>query len=318
MHRIKTVSEYLAYDNVSPGTYEFIEGKCIPRHGADLIAENFRNELNRVSRNEDLRILMNQLLRIGATNNYCYPELAVTLTEPSTPAIVLEVVFEETQQMDRVLKASLYRSMPSVRQVLLVSASNVSVHLFERSETGGWSFREYCELEESVELPTLGCSVSLSAIYRHAFMRPIEPPEIDPVPKEVRERQLSQSVLYTTFFNFAAVALTYVYLEFQENDLYGKWFVSFIVLAVSTLLMFGMWRARQRPFVSLLFGMCGFLFMIFLAIGMVAFREPDSKFLFLFNILKWGAYVQIMTLLMPTLQLYFLKTEDANDNSQIP
>ena len=30
------------------------------RHGADLIAENFRNELNRVSRNNDLRILMRQ------------------------------------------------------------------------------------------------------------------------------------------------------------------------------------------------------------------------------------------------------------------
>ena len=317
MHRIKTVSDYLAYDNISPGTYEFLEGKCIPRHGADLIAESFRNELNRFSRNDDLRILMNQRLQMGATDNYCYPELAVTQTEPSTPAIVLEVVFEETQHMDRVLKASLYRSMSSVRQVLLVSASNVSVHSFERSGTGDWSFREYGKLEESVELPTLGFSVSLSAIYRHAFMRQIEAPEIGPVPTEVRERHLSQSVLYMTFFNFAAVALTFVYLEFQENDLYGKWFVSFIVLAVSALLMFGMWRVRQRPFVGLLFGMCGLFFMINLAMGMVAFREPDSKFLFLFNVLKWGAYVQIMTLLMPTLQLYAMKTEDGNDNSPI-
>ena len=86
------------------------------------------------------------------------------------------------------------------------------------SETGDWSFREYCKLEESVELPTLGFSVPLIAIYRHALMRQIDPPKIDPEPTEQQERQLSLSILFTTFFNYAAVALTYIAALFAENQ----------------------------------------------------------------------------------------------------
>lgn len=78
------------------------------------------------------------------------------------PAVIIEVLSPSTEAYDRGLKFEQYRSIESLQDYLLVSSARVQVELFTRQADGRWLLTAAARPEDSLELPSVGCRVTVA------------------------------------------------------------------------------------------------------------------------------------------------------------
>jgi Uma2 family endonuclease len=313
LKRIKTVSDYLAYDKSNPGTHEFIEGQCSSKKPIDFIANNFRNSLMQSGRSREFLVSIDRRLHIGSTDHYIYPELAIERydanaitqsTREFSPSVVLEVVFDSTQQMDRVVKVSLYRSMDCVQQILLVSANCPDIQSLERSSDGVWILQQYRALDQVVALPSIGIRVPMAEIYCHAFLRKKVVTTMEAPRLQDRERSALLAILFGTLLSALLILLPSLVFTYQERDPIGRWLMLIFSVAATVATAVAIWFARQRLFLGIL---CGFALIFLLlnnSLAMILTRDPGGKYSFLFQGVRLASWTQMFVLIMQLAQLW--------------
>jgi len=81
------------------------------------------------------------------------------------PQLLVEVLSPSTENYDRVKKFRHYKSIPALREYLLVEQGWPHVtHLFKRDD-GLWIHTEVNDLEAVLTLTSLGCDLPLTEIY---------------------------------------------------------------------------------------------------------------------------------------------------------
>ena len=83
----------------------------------------------------------------------------------TNPALVVEILSPSTERYDRTLKAANCRSMPSLRELLLVSQEQYLVKLYRRAPDGSWTAMQAEGLDKSVELASIGYTLQLRVLY---------------------------------------------------------------------------------------------------------------------------------------------------------
>ena len=115
-------------------------------------------------------------LWISAAGLYTYPDLMVVCPpeesspdDPDSsftnPTVIIEVLSSSTERYDRGKKFGHYLLIPSLREYLLVSQEEVRVDQFTIQSGVQSTFRLYRQLDETLELPSIGCSIPLREIY---------------------------------------------------------------------------------------------------------------------------------------------------------
>jgi Uma2 family endonuclease len=148
-----TYAEYLALEAASNVRHEFLNGYIYamaggtPEHAAvasaitGLLFPQLRGKGCRAY-NADLRVRTPSGLSTypdvtivcGATERHFEDQNAVT-----NPIVLIEVLSPSTEVYDRGDKLEHYKSLPSLRQVVLVSPQDQSVELWTRSTASRWS-----------------------------------------------------------------------------------------------------------------------------------------------------------------------------------
>lgn len=115
-------------------------------------------------------------VRIETADRTFYPDFSVVCGEVLTaekdpnalinPLLILEVLSESTVAFDRGAKFSHYRQISSLKEYVLVSQHEAMVDVFYRTKDGTWEIHTYTNLEDSVQLKSLDCSISMAAVYR--------------------------------------------------------------------------------------------------------------------------------------------------------
>jgi Uma2 family endonuclease len=113
-------------------------------------------------------------LRVN-TQDYVYPDVIVVSGKPQleddhldtllNPNVIIEVLSPPTEQYDRGKKFQNYRTLPSLEEYLLVSQDTPRIERYLRQNDGQWLFSDTTGLEASLELPSIGCTLSLSDVY---------------------------------------------------------------------------------------------------------------------------------------------------------
>lgn len=80
---------------------------------------------------------------------------------------------------DRGEKFERYRQLPSLSEHLLVSQSRPLVEHYVRQPDGKWLWTKHRELNDVVELPSIGCRLALSEIYEQVVVIKEEGPVWD-------------------------------------------------------------------------------------------------------------------------------------------
>jgi Uma2 family endonuclease len=114
-------------------------------------------------------------MRVRASGLYTYPDVVVVCGEPQfldqrrdtllNPLLIVEVLFPSTEAYDRGRKFEHYRSIPSLREYLLVASDRVHADLYTLRPDGDWSIHSADGPGETIELPNVGCALALSDLY---------------------------------------------------------------------------------------------------------------------------------------------------------
>jgi hypothetical protein len=81
------------------------------------------------------------------------------------PSLICEVLSSSTEGYDRGDELALYRTVPSLKEYLLVSQHRVQVDLCTRDDTGRWILTSFDRPTDEVALPGIHCTLVLADVY---------------------------------------------------------------------------------------------------------------------------------------------------------
>lgn len=120
-------------------------------------------------------------VQVRADATYTYPDVVVVCGEPQfadthvdmllNPTVLVEVLSESTELIDRRQKLAQYRALPSVRDYLLVAQDAPRIERYTRQEAG-WLYADVTGLDGIVTLDAIGCKLALREVYRKVAFEP--------------------------------------------------------------------------------------------------------------------------------------------------
>ncbi|GAB5602061.1 Uma2 family endonuclease [Thermus sp. FJN-A] len=163
---------YLALEEKSPVRHELLEGVPYAMAGAteahNLVVGNLFAHLWPFARAKGCKLFVADMKLRVSSRTFYYPDLmAVCGEDPhplykERPCLVVEVLSESTEAIDRREKLWRYREIPSLEAYLLVDSRERRVEGYFR-QGEGWLYRLWEEGE--VEVPCLEARFPLSALY---------------------------------------------------------------------------------------------------------------------------------------------------------
>lgn len=174
-----TPEEYLALERNAEFKSEYLDGRIVAMTGASIrhvtITTNVIGELRARLRGGRCRVFSGDMrIQIGGGRRYTYPDAAAVCGEvrvadgtPDSllnPALIVEVLSPSTEAYDRGEKFLHYRTIESLQEYVLIAQDRVLVERFVR---GGdfWTLSTLTDLDVSLELVSVDCSIPLREIY---------------------------------------------------------------------------------------------------------------------------------------------------------
>ena len=184
--RSLTRAEYLEFERASEMKHEFYRGEVFAMTGAsrnhNRININLAAGLHAALESGPCEVFVNDMrVKVDATGLYTYPDIVGTCDKPSfeddrfdtllNPQLVIEVLSDSTEKYDRGEKFAQFRSLPSLKEYVLVSQHQPRVEVFSRREDGSWLLRVVDELSESVTLSSVNVTMRMAAIFARVEFR---------------------------------------------------------------------------------------------------------------------------------------------------
>lgn len=174
-----TAEEYLALEQKAEYRSEYYQGEIFAMTGGtpnhSLIKLNVSGELRDRLRGRPCRAYDCDLRVKCPTGLYTYPDVSVVCSDLElddvksytmlNPTLLVEVLSKSTEGYDRGKKFDHYRTIPSLREYVLVSQDEPMVQSFLRNDDGTWTLNAVSKLAESVTLRSIGIELPLAEIY---------------------------------------------------------------------------------------------------------------------------------------------------------
>ena len=175
-----TEAEYLAFERASQEKHEFIDGEIVSMSRAsenhNLIATSTLSSLFTQIRKGPCKIYPSDMrVRVGKSRQYTYPDISIVCGKPLfagdqkdtllNPIVVVEVLSSSTEAYDRGDKFILYRTLASLQEYILISQSRIHIERYIRQPDNQWLLSEIKELDGSIHLNSVGCTLLASDVY---------------------------------------------------------------------------------------------------------------------------------------------------------
>lgn len=171
-----SVFDYLTLEDSGQERHEFVAGEAHAMTGGtmrhNVIAGNVVVALRRHYEGSRCKVFFSDVkLYVAAADAVYYPDVFVfcagesaggaRLAEDAT--VVVEVMSDSTESIDRREKLAAYRQLPSLLAYMLIAQSEQSIELHKRDPIGGWVAARYLKGESIVD-DAVG-TMPLAALY---------------------------------------------------------------------------------------------------------------------------------------------------------
>ena len=172
--------EYLAMERESEEKREYFNGEVFAMGGASpnhvLIVTNVVAELRTQLKKRPCAVYSTDLrVKVTPTGLYTYPDVVVVCGKPefddqakdtlTNPTLIVEVLSETTKDYDRGGKFEHYRALSSFMEYVLIAQDRPHIEHIIRQPDNRWLLSETNQMEETIELGSIGCTLSLSEVY---------------------------------------------------------------------------------------------------------------------------------------------------------
>ncbi|MEZ4528368.1 MAG: Uma2 family endonuclease [Desulfobacterales bacterium] len=175
-----TPDEYLFMEREAEFKSEYYDGEIFAMAGAsrrhNLICGNVFAAIHAQFKNRSCEAYTGDMrVRVSETGLYTYPDV-LALCEPPrfddeekdtllNPSLIVEVLSKSTESYDRGEKFAHYRTISSLKEYVLISQDRMQIEHYLRQSNNRWMLSEFSHTEDTVELPSAGCSLKLSEVY---------------------------------------------------------------------------------------------------------------------------------------------------------
>jgi Uma2 family endonuclease len=181
--RLYTLAEYLRREERSNELHEYYDGIItklpMARTPHNIITTNMAFELELAFRkaNKDYYVMNSQqLVYLPKLNYSLYPDVLVVCEKPQhydnnqvlliNPVLIIEVLSKSTGKYDRTTKFDEYKTLDSFKEYVLIDQKKCYVETRFQEEPHLWREHYYTELDDSVQLKSVDCTINVSMIYR--------------------------------------------------------------------------------------------------------------------------------------------------------
>lgn len=172
-----SVADYLAAEEVSQRRHEFLGGLVYAMAGETLthnqISQNLLFLLRPKTKGGPCRVFISDIrvnFQLHTDEYFYYPDIVVTCDQRDThprfiryPKLIMEVLSESTERVDRREKFFAYTSIPSLEEYVLVAQLAKEATVFRRAND--WKAEKVAGARARVALHSLNVTLPLSAIY---------------------------------------------------------------------------------------------------------------------------------------------------------
>ena len=169
-------SEYLEFEKHSEVKHEFYQGEIFALAGAtrnhNVITSNIVQSLGDEIPEDCIALASDMRVKIEATGLYTYPDVVVVCGEEEyddeaqttllNPILVMEVLSESTEAYDRGQKFEMYRTIPSLQEIVYVAQDRRSMDLFRR-EDDRWVL--YDPVDGRITVESVGATLAMNDVY---------------------------------------------------------------------------------------------------------------------------------------------------------
>lgn len=177
-----TPQEYLRMEREATYKSEYFQGEIFAMAGAsenhNMISRRVSGSLfNHLKGKKCTHYSADMKLHIPANTLYTYPDLMVVCGEKKfvdgekdiimNPVIIIEILSKTTEAYDRGDKFALYRSIPSLREYVMISSISIRAEVMRKeNDLGLWFLASEADtLEGSIQMKNINLALSLSDIY---------------------------------------------------------------------------------------------------------------------------------------------------------
>ena len=87
--------------------------------------------------------------------------------------LVVEVLSPSTANYDRGAKFEIYKTIPSLRDYLLIHQNSIFAEHFTKNSDGSWTLNEYGGADAIIPLPNIECEFHLDSVYDGVMDEPV-------------------------------------------------------------------------------------------------------------------------------------------------
>ncbi|HEU4390887.1 MAG TPA: Uma2 family endonuclease [Blastocatellia bacterium] len=177
-----TLEEYFDLELSSDARYEYCDGDVFCMSGVSeahaQVEINLTTSLSSLLGNSQCCIfLANMRIKVPTLPPYRYADLSVTSEKPIfetiggvdtlvNPSLIIEVLSDSTEAYDRGDKFSHYKSIPSLREYLLIAQHRAHVTQFVKLSDTTWGNSEVNDLSATLPLLALDRELRLEDVYQ--------------------------------------------------------------------------------------------------------------------------------------------------------
>ena len=177
-----SLEDYFELELASDERWEWFNGEVFCMSGVspehDQLESNFHLALRLALDDRDCRVFLADIrIKTPAAPPYRYGDLSVACGKPIyeeiggikalvNPVLIIEVLSPSTEAYDRGDKFTYYKSIPSLREYLLVAQHRPHISQFVKQSDDSWNQTEVNDLAASLYLPSIDCTLALNEVYR--------------------------------------------------------------------------------------------------------------------------------------------------------
>lgn len=177
-----TEDEYLVAEEVALEKHEYYKGEVFAMAGASFAHEdvtgNFYRTVGNFLEDKSCRIfLSNVRIQIEEYSLFTYPDLSIFCEKinfykdrndtATNPTVLIEVLSPSTQNYDRGDKFSLYRDLPSLKEYILISSTQVLVEHYLKQADNKWQLTVYKSKNNKITIQSINFTIEIEKLYRN-------------------------------------------------------------------------------------------------------------------------------------------------------
>jgi len=181
-----SVAEFLTWNPPSPLLWQLVDGEPQAMAPASRTHGAIQNEIGRLIANHlsergspcAVVTAPGVIPRVQSETNFRIPDLAVACSDYdleesalSDPVLVIEILSPSNEAETRV-NVWAYTTIPSVKEILIVTTAAIGAELLRRNADGSWPDRPLAIGAGELTLESIDFRVPLTAVYRSTRLAP--------------------------------------------------------------------------------------------------------------------------------------------------